>query len=362
MTNATTARLPPAGLTPGTAASGGRIYQLDAIRGVLAIGVMLHHALGAKVPFGLGTWGVYAFFVLSGYAMEYVYGSRLRAGRFTVARIARLAPLWIPVVLLSSTQFDHFTRVRLLLNLTGLFGFVNPGATSLVRGGWSLGVEVACYALFLVVAWRRLPTLVLAILAVVALVYRTWYLGWAWNGDLAGDWSNYTQAPAFFVFFLGGMVASRYRPSSEMRARLGHWPFLAGCALVAGTLATGPAQLASPVVALVAIAGIWIAGLGVAWTGLGARVAGWLGDLSYGTYLLHPLFLIWAPKVWIVTPIAALAVHRFYEVPAGRAARSVLAWRPRARQHPATLASREVGQPETAPAGDDTHGGASHRP
>src|SRR4051812_47920865 len=65
-----------------------RVYQLDAIRGLLAIGVMVYHAVfwanGTYLPL-LGTWGVYGFFVLSGWALEHVYGGRLRVGAFAVA-------------------------------------------------------------------------------------------------------------------------------------------------------------------------------------------------------------------------------------------------------------------------------------
>ena len=69
--------------------------------GRLAIGVMLYHVAywsGGPEFTSLGTYGVYAFFVLSGFALEHVYGYRLRLGEFTLARVSRLAPLRLVVV------------------------------------------------------------------------------------------------------------------------------------------------------------------------------------------------------------------------------------------------------------------------
>src|SRR5262245_56938755 len=73
--------------TERLAAPASRLYQLDALRGLLAIGVMTYHVLPG-VPLVFGTWGVYLFFVLSGFALEHVYGSGLDIGRFVVARVA----------------------------------------------------------------------------------------------------------------------------------------------------------------------------------------------------------------------------------------------------------------------------------
>lgn len=250
-----------------TASAGAaRVYQLDAIRGVLAIGVMGYHVL--HWPAVLGTWGVYAFFVLSGYALDHVYRGRLALRSFVVARVARLAPLWIPVVLVSALVLGVTDPVRLALNLTGAFGIVQPGATSIVTGGWSIGIEVVCYVLFPLLI--RLGVRELAIVTVATIALRFAWVGGLMPADLEASWVRYTEIPSFLCFFVGGMLLSR--------------------------TITFPA-----------------------WSGGRAQIATALGEASYGVYLLHPLVAAAVgPLALFVTPVLALAVRYGYEIPVGR--------------------------------------------
>lgn len=247
-----------------------RVHSLDALRGLLAISVLLYHLVGGW-PSVVGTWGVYTFFAISGYALDHVYRGRFDLRAFAVARIARLAPLWVPVVLVSAVLYGNGTPALLALNLTGAFGLVLPGLTAIPGGGWSIGIEACCYLLFPLLL--RCSTRTLAVLAIATLAMRVVWVNLTWppGVPLTEAWVAYTQLPAFLVFFVVGMLASR------------------------GNIAGG------------------------SWVGRPARVAAVLGDLSYGTYLLG--FIVWAvagPVVALATPVIALAVFRWYEVPAGR--------------------------------------------
>lgn len=246
-----------------------RVHRLDAIRGALAIGVMLYHVIDAPLEFG--TYGVYGFFMLSGFALDHVYRNRLDLRSFVVARVTRLAPLWVPVVLLSAAPFNATDPVRLGLNLTGLFGFVNPAVTSHVDGGWSIGIEVVFYFLFPLLT--VLSTRMLVALTVAAYLLRViWVAAVTPPGATIHEvWVPYTQMPSFLVFFVLGMTLARVGDTGS-------------------------------------------------WTGRRAALATVLGDLSYGTYLLHPIVWIVSRSALVtivITPMLALAFHR-YELPVQR--------------------------------------------
>ena len=351
-----------------------RIDSLDAIRGLLAIGVMTYHLLGwtgtARL-LTLGTYGVYAFFVLSGFALEWVYSRRIRAEggarRYGAARVGRILPLYVgaalATALLAVLAGRSIQGTDLLLNLTLTFGFINPGETSTVVGGWSIGIEVVFYVLFPLIAWLGLRTRWLIVLAGVALGVRMVYIGAILPaGPAFGDaWVAYSQMPSFLWFFLAGMVGARLVAARESHVRPGEdssdaseasepsraraiWPFVVGLAiLLAVTLASavedthamfvGPLGLALSVAVAAAVV---IAAYAAPWHGLASRAARVLGDISYGTYLLHPI--IWGTLLLIglrernaaiitlvAAPVLAYLVHRLMEVPAGLAIRSALA-------------------------------------
>jgi peptidoglycan/LPS O-acetylase OafA/YrhL len=100
------------------------------------------------------------------------------------------------------------------------------------------------------------------------------------------------------------------------------------------------------VLAIMVAVAVVLAGHAPAWHGRLAQVATLLGDVSYGTYLLHPI--VWRAAylahvsgrralvvTFIVTPLVALFVHRLIEVPARRGIRSILG----PRRSPARIVS-----------------------
>jgi exopolysaccharide production protein ExoZ len=346
-----------------------RVHALDALRGLLAIGIMVYHVLGwthvASIT-TLGTYGVYAFFVLSGFALEWAYGDRLRdpggLRRYAAARIGRILPLYSLAALTTAAMSLYarrpVDRSDLLLNVTLTFGFVNPGATSTVVGGWSIGIEVVFYALFPLIVWLRLPTRWLAALAVSALALRIVYVGsLAQTGaGFSQAWVGYSQMPSFLWFFVAGMLGSRLVAARDARRaavtaiRAGipeSWPFAAGVGLIglvvaATVIGDQRDKVVWPLGALLALTvavAVVLAGHAPPWHGRPARIATLLGDLSYGTYLLHPI--VWRAlsfahvggrtavvMTFVGAPLLALVVHRLIEVPAGRAIRSTLGRRP----------------------------------
>jgi peptidoglycan/LPS O-acetylase OafA/YrhL len=325
-----------------------RVLQLDAIRGGLALGVMSFHVAawsGVGLVTTLGTYWVYAFFVLSGFALEHVYGRRLGSAAAVVtfgwARIARIAPLFLVVTTLTVAAAvaggKRVDTVAVATNLTGLFGFWQPGATQIAEGAWSIGIEIVFYLVFPFVVALRLGTRAIAAVAIAALVLRLLWVQTVWpvGGNFGTTWNPYTVFPSFLVFFIAGILAARLsagRPGTASPV-----PFLVGCGLLLVVLAAsalpveqrdyfaGPLSIALVLATCLAVG---VAAFGPQWSGIAERLATALGDTSYATYLLHPL--VWGglalfglgPATLVVTPLLGLAVNRWFERPAQRWIRS----------------------------------------
>ena len=138
-----------------------RIESIDWLRGLMALSIMLYHYTGAFVlsldsgsTLGrLGIYGVSIFFILSGLSMAIVYNKYIRdiktAVCFFIRRIFRIWPLlWMVafmLVLISILfQNEPYSISMVILNITTLFGFINPSAY-MATGAWSIGNEMVYY-------------------------------------------------------------------------------------------------------------------------------------------------------------------------------------------------------------------------
>lgn len=348
-----------------------RVLGWDLLRGACALAVALYHLMGwsgIAEPHVLGAYGVYMFFVLSGASLAYNHdAASLRApgafGDFLLARWARLAPLYAVVCVLTlvlyalrSGAWTEHAVAHLAWNLSFLFGLRDPAVSAIAIGGWSLGIEALFYLAFPLLAAaagkRRWAFAVGAALCLLQFAWIQRTVGMA-AGYKAGAVA-YHQAPAFAAYFFGGCVIGAAR---RARDRALPWPAAAlACGALAVLLlaAAGPRQGSellgwrAPVLLAACCAAVWAFGhLRVA--GRTAAAARWLGDATYGCYLLHPLFffgLAWfalpalgvpdvaqTPLRWAVLPLvlvasllAAVASERWLERPLRRVA---VRWRVR---------------------------------
>jgi peptidoglycan/LPS O-acetylase OafA/YrhL len=290
-----------------------RVLGWDLLRGSCALAVSTYHLLawlGIASLYTFGFYGVYLFFVLSGASLAYTYGEKIRLsqfslGNFLLIRYFRLAPLYVTLMLLAlpwkltkepvSAEF----LFKVLSNSFFLFGLYNPATHSMLVGGWSLGIEAIFYVLFPLMMWSLHVRFAGWLLWTACLCLQAIWIATTVGtevGDIA-DTVAYHQVPAFAAYFMGGCLIGWMRGRDE---RLLSMVFPAGVALVASGFAlmflVNPADAASALTGwrgllLTSLCFIMVENAGrLKVIGVHtAMLAAWLGNATYGLYLLHPV-------------------------------------------------------------------------
>lgn len=325
----------------------GRLHELDALRGLGALCVLVFHystrfhelfPQAAHVPFSFpgGNYRVLLFFTISGFAIFFTLERIRTVSDFIVNRIARLYPAYLAAMLLTLTveYLDHATRllvgpVAILANLTMLQGFAFLPE---VDGAyWTLTVEIAFYfcaiAMWKFVGLRRLEPALAAWLALR-------WLWWLWP-DMPERFIM-LLALRYAPFFIIGMLA--YRLWSNQRTERQQAPYAALAMLSLATIDTWDVAV---------MGGVLIATFLLLIHGrlrfLAVRPLLWMGGISYSFYLIHQHvgFVVmlelaragYSPWIgfaaaFLVALALGTAINRMVERPAGEA---ILAWWKRRR-------------------------------
>ncbi len=360
-------------MTPPPAGAG-RTRLLDALRGLLASWVLLHHmvvytgfdlnALPWRLLVRHGQEPVAVFFVLSGFAIARSLFARPQPlPSFLLARVWRIYPVYVIALALgvatwwlapplarmpwrdpAGPHLEHWSArqvgplwLHLLLHLTQLHGLLPgaflPGAdTTLVPTAWSLSTEFQFYLLAPALCWLVLPRrgvprlaswAILAVALVLPDLLRSPLISFA---NLAG------YLDLFVLGILGAITHD-----GRWRARLVH--VLAALVVLAGALAGGRVVVANGVVVWLGFWGLSLLPAAERWLDHPAgRLALWAGAISYPLYIvqmpvlrlslvatlgvLHPghgLFLaVWLPVTFGLCFGLAAVLHRYVEVPGTR--------------------------------------------
>ncbi|EHJ62204.1 acyltransferase 3 [Novosphingobium pentaromativorans US6-1] len=280
-----------------------RLTRLDGLRGLAACGVafLYHtqllfapdmHGGEAGVYHWFHEWGwalVDLFFLISGYIFAHVYlgenagggGQPLARGRlldFAVARFARLYPLHLLTLLFCAAVFfaaPGNTPIAFGAHLMMLQAFVQPVANTFNGPSWSISVEVVCYVLFALGAagGRRTLRLVTALAIVGALVH------FLLQGRSGGPWVGDGLPRGLLGFFLGQVMWHCRARMAQTSSALLVCLLAFGLALDMGTRSSLlPLTLyAWPAVLLLSLRAPF----------MGSAPMQWLGDRSYGIYLIH---------------------------------------------------------------------------
>ena len=337
--------MPPADRSAGTT----HIPELDAFRGLAALGVVLFHAF--PTVFFLGWSFVDLFFVLSGYLITSIILRHGNADSFFTAfywrRALRIWPVYYLVLAgtmvangMSSRgyptdtwwQYATFTQY-----LQGYWFTVPPPFVSAFSPSWSVAVEEQFYVVWPLVLWWLGPRCVLPL--AVGLI----------GVGVAGRWAGWNHnlllsRPDGLVFgcALAALLFNRTSATERVLSRVFGWGGAAaavGVALLATIFWRNPEPQWRPV-SFTVFAAFYacVIGLTVIYSGhrwLALLRWPWLrrlGLISYPLYLAHLPVMHYVPVLmtragitsgalqvaatWVAVFTAAVVLHRFVERPA----------------------------------------------
>lgn len=142
-----------------------RLGELDALRGLAALAVVLYHyttfydqSFGHKEEmlfnFKYGYFGVQLFFIISGFVIYMTLTKTKNIKEFAMKRAIRLYPAYIVAAILTFTLTSLYVLEALkvntstfILNLTMLQGVLPLGIKNVDWSYWSLGIEITFYVI-----------------------------------------------------------------------------------------------------------------------------------------------------------------------------------------------------------------------
>jgi len=318
------------------------IGTLQVLRALAAVSVVYYHGGYAATGTHTDLGGVTMFFVISGFISCHIAANDPGGGggKFLVRRIKRIAPLyWLSTFALLllvgrlwDVPVDHIVLSLLFVPHDGAFG-----AFPVLGVGWTLNIEMACYALF-ALALRLAPSQAPLLAAGLILAARAGVTQFAPTGSSAAIHAGALYAEAFVAGIFVWLIWNANRARLEVWAAP-RWLFPAAVFIYVVTMLTWAfvahdwpdLQFRASVLVLATA----LTAIAVVAARCGADVqAPWLmtlGGASYALYLTHTIvqslgarhgFVVAGPvsaAIYIAICIAiALAIHRWVEPPIAR--------------------------------------------
>lgn len=307
----------------------GHIGFLDGLRGLFAIWVFAYHTAmftgWFTSPIPVGGLAVDAFMLLSGLLMTHLFllredrqplASSTTILEFYIRRFFRIAPLYFVLLffaMLFATQYAEWldevwratpppwaaslhndpsdrtvSLTSILAHVTFMFGMIPRFAANNVLPDWSLSLEMQFYAVFpfLLLAARRIGWAPVVIGAIIVQVVTNKLIGLYVTPTALGLWPQPSMLGfKIAVFLVGALIAvfAHGRRDSEIVALLILATWACGGLILKLIVAT--------IIALVAAPKEYGPVRRMTTTVLSLPLFRWLGDISYGIYLLHMMLI-----------------------------------------------------------------------
>ncbi|MCA0363199.1 MAG: acyltransferase [Bacteroidetes bacterium] len=301
-----------------------RYYSIDYLKGLAAVGIMVYHlGIWENGPFKMdsalgrfGIFGVAIFYIVSGLTLYLVYHQRLQFDKkaiidFLHKRFVRIYPLLWLVTIISIYLRPQLPSIGdILLNVTGLFGFVKWEAY-LATGAWSIGNVLVFYVLF-----------ILSMYVIKNLKWGIWILGILLGGiflyftfqvfdpskTLPKQWTSYVNPLNQYFYFYLGLIMGHFFQNNKLNLYLSLIITLIGIMLFVYFPADGDAihiifgwkRLVFLLSCLLICFGIFkIEGQAPGFLHEGLNL---LGEISFTLYLMHPIVYVFAGKIMLSAP------------------------------------------------------------
>lgn len=362
------------------------LYNIQALRAVAALMVVLFHVSGLLEPTGFnsdwvnfGQRGVDLFFVISGYVMVYTTSRKpVSGGAFFLNRVFRIVPLYWSLTLplgiaaiVAPSMFKSFeaTPQSLIKSLAFIPFLDSTGKfVPVLFVGWTLNYEMFFYALFaiaLTFARRSASWTAIATLTMLSLI-----AGFGIVGGQSQAWEVFYTNSIILEFGFGMLLALLIGRAFILPRLVCSVLVVSGFILLILFGVICP-QLPRVIGGGLPAAAIVSGAVGLELDGQAARnrQVQTLGASSYALYLIHPIITSSLHRVSMVfaSPVAAVGVaiialaasligavllHIFLERPLGRFLRRFVGHRP---------AAIEVSDPSPDPMDGDADGASKKR-
>lgn len=287
----------------------GRFRELDGLRGIAALAVLVYHFTGPYnshyttdprpiFDFPFGAFGVQLFFLISGFVILMSADRAKQPSDFIISRAARIYPAyWASLILALAVGFFFQLKVAELTAWEILINFSMMQRWLLVPNAvdvyWTLAVELQFYVLvfaLILVTRSRITDRVVNIVCSVWLCVSLGVAVWASPFSAGIDPQNVVtpvkillniSIAEFGPLFCTGMLAYLSRKNGNPMLLMP----VAGAVSVAVTILLN-AWLDGVIIAVICTAFVLIA-LRPRTLWLNLRVLQWLGKISYSLYIVH---------------------------------------------------------------------------